>query len=115
MTVSITGRKPTDRAGHYAKPLASHLSRKLDAGYDASAGYGTVRREGAVANLAATPSTLEIAITAPDIDLLLPLMGIVQHHLEGFDSKESLTCAWDDPELYAIYQGRRDSTRGTRA
>ncbi|WP_062205839.1 DUF2218 domain-containing protein [Demequina salsinemoris] len=115
MTSTITGRAATDRAARYGKQLCSHLSRKIDAMFDAEAGTGTIRRGEAVATLTATGTALEFSLTAPTQDELFTLMFVAQSHLERFGDKDELACAWDDESVLPAYEALRAEREAERA
>lgn len=113
MTLSVTGRATTDRAPRYLKQLASHLSEKLDVTVAAD-GSATVRYEEAIATLTATDRTLEYAITG-DVELhVYRSMGIVAGHLEKFGAREGLRCGWDDPEIEAAFEAKKEQIAAAR-
>ncbi len=107
MTLSTTGRFPTDRPERYAKQLCSHLGRKLETHFED--GDGTVKLGTAIARLTSAPTGIEVAVSGvEDVDVHR-VMGVVGSHLEGFAQKDGTLMQWDDAELAAAARAAREA------
>ncbi len=112
MTLSTTGRFPTDRPERYAKQLCAHLGRKLETVFED--GDGTVTFGTAVARLTSTPSGLEVAVSGTEDVDVHRVMAVVGSHLEGFASKEGTLMHWDDAALAAAARAAREEQLAAR-
>ncbi|MDN4491626.1 DUF2218 domain-containing protein [Demequina sp. SYSU T00068] len=107
MTLSTTGRFPTDRPERYLKQLCSHLGNKLDATYEG--GDGRIVLGTAIARLTATPGSLEIAVSGAEDADVHRVMGVVGSHLDRFAQKDGVSTEWDDAELAAAAKAAREA------
>lgn len=107
MTLSTTGRFPTDRPERYLKQLCSHLGRKLDAQQED--GDGTIRLGTAIARLTSMPGSLEIAVSGAEDADVHRVMGVIGAHLDKFAEKEGITTQWDDAEVAAAARADREA------
>ena len=105
MTLSTTGRFPTDRPERYLKQLCSHLGGKLDATHED--GDGRIVLGTAIARLTSTPDALEIAISGAEDADVHRVMGVIGSHLDRFAQKEGIVTRWDDAEQAAAAAAAR--------
>lgn len=87
-----TATVATDRAGRYIKQLCSHFSKKAESTFDETSGH-TVFEFGQC-RMAATPTTLELTVSADDEELLGRVKYVVADHLERFGARDQLSVAW---------------------
>lgn len=85
----------TDRAARYGKQLVSHLSRRSGGEWDAEKGAGWIQLgEHGRADVQALGDSLSLRVTAPDLETLERLEGVVGTHLVRFGAKDELTVGW---------------------
>ena len=89
-----TARVGTDRPHRYAKQLAAHLGRRVEASWDDESGSGTVAFQGSsAATLTAADGALVMELDAGD-DELDRLEDVLGRHLARFGTKDELVVTW---------------------
>ncbi|WP_377271375.1 DUF2218 domain-containing protein [Peterkaempfera sp. SMS 1(5)a] len=86
-------RVATDRPNRYAKQLASHLGRRIDAVWDEESGTGTLAFGAGRGTLTAEPGALLLAVEGQAADLAT-LEDVVGRHLVRFGAKDELVVEW---------------------
>lgn len=87
-------RVATDRPHRYAKQLASHLGRRIDAHWDEEAGRGTLAfGAGGTGTLTAEPGALLLTVDGPAAEIER-LEDVVGRHLVRFGAKDELVVEW---------------------
>lgn len=85
-------RVPTDAAARYAKQLASHLGRRIEA---EPVGDGWLLRIGAgTCELRPEAEALVLSASAPDPETLATLEDVVGRHLVRFGARAELVVEW---------------------
>ncbi|WP_316529177.1 DUF2218 domain-containing protein [Kitasatospora brasiliensis] len=86
-------RVATDRSGRYAKQLAAHMGRKIEAVYSEETGRGTLVFGAGTATLEARPDALLLAVEG-ERENLPGLEDVVGRHLVRFGAREELVVEW---------------------
>ncbi|MFJ2781613.1 MULTISPECIES: DUF2218 domain-containing protein [unclassified Kitasatospora] len=86
-------RVTTDRSARYAKQLASHMGRKIEAHWSEETGRGTLTFGAGTATLEATPDALLLAVEG-ETEKLPGLEDVVGRHLVRFGSRDELVVEW---------------------
>ncbi|MEV7781604.1 DUF2218 domain-containing protein [Kitasatospora sp. NPDC088351] len=86
-------RVTTDRSARYAKQLASHMGRKIEAHWSEETGRGTLAFGAGTATLEATPDALLLAVEG-ETEKLPGLEDVVGRHLVRFGSRDELVVEW---------------------
>ena len=86
-------RVPTDRSARYAKQLAAHLGRKIEAHWSEETGRGDLTFGAGTATLEAAPDALLLAVEG-EADQLAGLEDVVGRHLVRFGSRDELVVEW---------------------
>lgn len=83
----------TDRPGRYARQLASHMARKIDAEWDQDAAVGSMTFPSGHGRLRAGDGVLHLGVDgeAEDIEHLETVVG---QHLVRFGAKDELVVEW---------------------
>jgi hypothetical protein len=102
-------RVVTDRPHRYAKQLASHLGRRIEATWDETAGEGRLAFPMGTGTLTAEPGALLLAVEG-DAEQLPHLENVVGRHLVRFGAKDELVVAWqrDTGEAGTTYRNEGD-------
>ncbi|MFI8460275.1 DUF2218 domain-containing protein [Kitasatospora sp. NPDC085464] len=88
-----TARVTTDRPGRYAKQLAAHMGRKIEAAYSEEAGRGTLVFGAGTATLEAQPDALLLTVEG-ERENLPGLEDVVGRHLVRFGARDELVVEW---------------------
>ncbi|MEU9046458.1 MULTISPECIES: DUF2218 domain-containing protein [unclassified Kitasatospora] len=88
-----TARVATDRPGRYAKQLAAHMGRKIEAAYSEETGRGTLVFSAGTATLEAQPDALLLTVEG-ERDNLPGLEDVVGRHLVRFGVRDELVVEW---------------------
>jgi hypothetical protein len=83
---------PTTQASRYLQQLCKHWTHKFEVEFDKAQGR-IVMPEDRVVELAATPATLEITLTAPEATTA-HMRHIVDSHIVRFAFREELVFNW---------------------
>ncbi|CAM3026341.1 hypothetical protein SAMN04488021_10378 [Paracoccus aminovorans] len=83
---------PTAHASRYLQQLCKHWAHKFEVHFDAAQGR-IAMPEDRVVSLTATPTTLEIALDAPE-DATAHMRHIVDSHVARFAFREELVFNW---------------------
>lgn len=86
-------RVATDRPARYAKQLAAHMGRKIEAHWSEETGRGTLTFATGTATLAAEPDALLLAVEG-ETENLPGLEDVVGRHLVRFGTRDELVVAW---------------------
>jgi hypothetical protein len=90
--IQSTASVPTDAAARYAKQLASHLGRKIEA---EPVGDGWLLHiAGGTCELLPRPDALVLSATAPDAETLATVEDVVGRHLVRFGARAELSVEW---------------------
>ncbi|MFF4651402.1 DUF2218 domain-containing protein [Streptomyces sp. NPDC001380] len=104
-------RVTTDRPHRYAKQLASHLGRRIEASWDEEAGRGELAFATGTGTLTAEPGALLLAVEG-DAASLPVLEDVVGRHLVRFGAKDELVVEWHrdtgEPGLVHRGEGEQD-------
>ncbi|GAB7183102.1 DUF2218 domain-containing protein [Kitasatospora sp. Ki12] len=88
-----TAHVSTDRPGRYAKQLAAHMGRKIEATYSEETGRGTLVFSAGTATLEARPDALLLTVEG-ERDKLPGLEDVVGRHLVRFGARDELVVEW---------------------
>ncbi|MFJ8628853.1 DUF2218 domain-containing protein [Kitasatospora sp. NPDC093550] len=88
-----TARVATDRPGRYAKQLAAHMGRKIEAAYSEETGRGTLVFSAGTATLEARSDTLLLTVEG-ERENLPGLEDVVGRHLVRFGARDELVVEW---------------------
>ncbi|MFJ9460084.1 DUF2218 domain-containing protein [Kitasatospora sp. NPDC101447] len=88
-----TARVTTDRPGRYAKQLAAHMGRKIEAAYSEETGRGTLVFGAGTATLEAQPDALLLTVEG-ERENLPDLEDVVGRHLVRFGARDELVVEW---------------------
>ncbi|WP_214409414.1 DUF2218 domain-containing protein [Sphaerisporangium fuscum] len=104
-------RVATDRPHRYAKQLASHLGRRVEAVWDEEAGEGRLAFQVGTGTLTAEPGALLLAVEG-DAENLERLEDVVGRHLVRFGAKDELVVEWkrDNGEPGTVYRNEEDAS-----
>ncbi|MED7954872.1 MULTISPECIES: DUF2218 domain-containing protein [unclassified Streptomyces] len=86
-------RVATDRSARYAKQLAAHMGRKIQADWSEETGRGTLTFGLGTATLEATPDALLLAVEGETANLP-GLEDVVGRHLVRFGARDELVVEW---------------------
>jgi hypothetical protein len=86
-------RVATDRPHRYAKQLASHLGRRIDATWDEDAGRGRLAFRDGTGTLTAESGALLLTVEGPEAEIER-LEDVVGRHLVRFGTKDELVVEW---------------------
>ncbi|MGW6914095.1 DUF2218 domain-containing protein [Kitasatospora sp. NPDC054939] len=102
-------RVATDRPARYAKQLAAHMGRKIEAHWSEETGRGTLTFGAGTATLTAEPGALLLAVEG-DAEHLPGLEDVVGRHLVRFGSRDELVVAWqrDNGEAGLVQRNEED-------
>ena len=90
--IQSTASVPTDAAARYAKQLASHLGRRIEA---EPVGDGWLLRIGSgTCELRPEADALVLSATAPDAETLATVEDVVGRHLVRFGARAGLSVEW---------------------
>ncbi|MPT47359.1 MAG: DUF2218 domain-containing protein [Sphingobium sp.] len=78
---------PTEKGSRYLQQLCKHWSHKFEVSFDEQ--QGRVDLIGTELTLKATPTTLEVALDAPDSEALIRMKKVAADHLDRFAFKEA--------------------------
>ncbi|MER6302352.1 DUF2218 domain-containing protein [Kitasatospora sp. NPDC001539] len=88
-----TARVVTDRPGRYAKQLAAHMGRKIEATFSEETGRGTLVFGAGTATLEAAPDALLLTVEG-ERENLPGLEDVVGRHLVRFGTRDELVVEW---------------------
>ncbi|MFF7995451.1 DUF2218 domain-containing protein [Kitasatospora xanthocidica] len=88
-----TARVSTGRSGRYAKQLAAHMGRKIEATYSEETGRGTLVFGAGTATLETRPDALLLTVEG-ERDKLPGLEDVVGRHLVRFGARDELVVEW---------------------
>lgn len=83
----------TDAPARYAKQLASHFSRRIEASWDGA--EGTLPFEFGTCTLTAAEGALVLRAEAATPDELTRVQDVAGSHLERFGQRNELTVTWE--------------------
>ncbi|MCX4759822.1 DUF2218 domain-containing protein [Streptomyces sp. NBC_01275] len=86
-------RVPTDRPHRYAKQLAAHLGRRIEATWDEDKGEGLLTFPQGSGTLTAAEDALLLTIDT-EADELDRLEDVVGRHLVRFGARDELVVVW---------------------
>ncbi|MGW7023310.1 DUF2218 domain-containing protein [Streptomyces decoyicus] len=93
MTGRSHARVATDRPHRYAKQLAAHLGRRINATWDEESGQGRLAFPNGTGTLAAIPGALVLTVESSEPNLAA-LEDVVGRHLVRFGLKDELVVQW---------------------
>ncbi|OKI18023.1 DUF2218 domain-containing protein [Streptomyces sp. CB03911] len=86
-------RVATDRPARYAKQLAAHLGRRIEARWSEETGRGELTFGAGTGTLEAAPDALLLAVEG-EADQLAVLEDVVGRHLVRFGTRDELVVEW---------------------
>ncbi|MFF1792768.1 DUF2218 domain-containing protein [Kitasatospora sp. NPDC058263] len=86
-------RVATDRSARYAKQLAAHMGRKIEADWSEETGRGTLTFGRGTATLEAAPDALLLTVEG-ETENLPGLEDVVGRHLVRFGARDELVVSW---------------------
>ncbi|MER7708173.1 DUF2218 domain-containing protein [Kitasatospora sp. NPDC097605] len=106
-------RVATDRSARYAKQLAAHMGRKIQADWSEETGHGTFVFSTGTATLEATPEALLLAVEGAT-ENLPGLEDVVGRHLVRFGARDELVVEWhrDNGEPGHVHRNDEDPAEG---
>ncbi|WP_371481441.1 DUF2218 domain-containing protein [Kitasatospora sp. NBC_00315] len=107
-------RVTTDRAARYAKQLAAHLGRRIEATWSEETGRGELTFGGGRGTLAAEPDALLLAVEG-EAGHLAELEDVVGRHLVRFGARDELVVAWhrDSGEPGLVHRNEQPAEDGS--
>lgn len=102
-------RVATDRPARYAKQLAAHMGRKIEAVFSEETGRGTLVFSAGTATLETQPDALLLTVEG-ERENLPGLEDVVGRHLVRFGARDELVVAWhrDNGEAGLIHRNEED-------
>lgn len=109
-------RVATHRSARYAKQLAAHLGRRVEAHWSEETGRGELTFGGGTATLVAEADALLLAVEG-DTDELAGLEDVVGRHLVRFGSRDELVVEWhrDNGEAGLVHRNEEPSSEESPA
>ncbi|MGW4895914.1 DUF2218 domain-containing protein [Kitasatospora sp. NPDC004240] len=106
-------RVVTDRPARYAKQLAAHMGRKIDARWSEETGRGTFTFSTGTATLTAEPGALLLTVEG-EAENLPGLEDVVGRHLVRFGSRDELVVEWrrDNGEAGHVHRNDEEPAEG---
>lgn len=106
-------RVTTDRPARYAKQLAAHMGRKIQADWSEETGRGELVFGAGTATLTAEPGALLLVVEGEQQNLP-GLEDVVGRHLVRFGVRDELVVEWhrDNGEAGLVHRNEQDATDG---